>query len=404
MAVTAAQIREIFERHGVPLEFYLNPSGESVDARIARMVQEVNSGQRSILDIEQSVIGLKKAGALGGYGTMEERVAQLFEQSGVPGGFGSTEDAQARIQRVANEVTSGQRSWSSVVKSLGLLSTKYATQTAGTDENEGAFRVLQEVLDRYGLGALRTWMEQEVRAGRSIQEILVDLRQQPTFKDRFKAIDVRASLGLNPVSPEEIIQYENTARDLMRASGLPKGFYDHNDDFAQLIGKGVSLQSLQDRVENSWSRVMEAPPEVMAAWENLYGIRGRQAMAAFMFDPDNAEHTLREMAATAVVGGAMTSFGFGLQASIANKVGKLDLTDSAVRQGFAQIARLEAVFNESISEGEDLDAMGEGVNAVFDAGSGAEAIRRRVDQRLADFSGGGGMLVQQTGVGAGAAD
>src|SRR5690606_37313027 len=51
-----------------------------------------------------------------------------------------------------------------------------------------------------------------------------------------------------PISVEEYLAYENQAYQLMRASGLPPGFYDDPDDFAQLIGGNVSFNELQERV------------------------------------------------------------------------------------------------------------------------------------------------------------
>jgi hypothetical protein len=275
--------------------------------------------------------------------------------------------------------------------------------TGGDDFNSSAFAALQTVLDRYGLGGLTDWAEEMIRNGRSVEEILLQLREQPLFKERFKAIDLRREYGLNPISPEDIINYENAARDMMRSSGLPAGFYDQFDDFAQLIGKGVSLQSLQTRIVETWDRVVNAPPEVREAWQALYGMQGDQALAAFMFDPDNSEATLKNMAKTAVAGGAMATFGFGIDVAAAARVAGFDLQDSAVRSGFGRLAQINAVFNETLGEREDLDAMTHGINAIFDAGEGMTDIERRITTRQNEFAGGGGALLTQGGL-AGVAD
>lgn len=254
------------------------------------------------------------------------------------------------------------------------------------------------MLAEYGLDDLGDWAWEKLQNNRSRDEILLELRQTDSFKKRFKAIGIRRENGLNAVSPEDIINYENTARDMMRSSGLPPGFYDQADDFAQLIGKGVSLPSLQERVEQSWDRVVNAPPEVKAAWESIYGIQGEQAMAAFMFDPDNSEAKLKEMASSAVVGGAMTKFGFGLDAATAERLGVYNMQDSAVRQGFSRLAQIRSVFNESIGERKDLDVNREGVNAVFDTGAGAAEIENRITARRNQGAGGGGAFINQEGI------
>lgn len=414
MAVSQQYVASLFQQAGVPTNYSLHESGETAAQRIARITNEINSGTRTVSQVQNSISYLSQQVQLAGSGSYQSRVENLFNQYKVPLDYhssGAAEDPAARLQRIAQELASNDRSWAGLVASVQRLSQQHAGEVAGEEQGRAAegdaFAVLRAVLDRYGLGTMANWVQQEIQKGRSINEILLDMREHGTFKERFKAIGIRKDLGLNTISPEEIIQYENTAKDLMRASGLPEGFYDHNDDFAQLIGKGVSLQSLQDRIDNSWRRVVEAPPEVQAAWEQIYGMQGRQAMATFMFDPDQAETKLREMAATAVVGGAMTSFGFGLQAQLANRIGKLDLADSAVREGFSQLARLEAVFNETVGEttarADDLRWDVEGANAIFDGGEGMSDIDRRLQTRRNEFAGGGGAFLDQRGL-AGVAD
>lgn len=270
----------------------------------------------------------------------------------------------------------------------------------------GALSVVRETLDRYGLGSMAEWAWGQVQNGREFPEIMLELRTQPAFKQRFRAIEIRQANGLNAVSPETIIEYENRARDLMRSSGLPRGFYDDADDFADLIGKGVSLESVARRVEQSWDRVVNAPSEVRAAFADMYGVQGDQALAAFMFDPDKAETKLEEMARSAVAGGAMRAFGFDLDPIAAGRIAGFDFDDQTVRGGFARLARLKAVFDESVGEmgGPDLDPMREGVSSVFEMGAGEEAIRQRVERRLAEFSGSGGVAATDQGLLAGEAN
>lgn len=275
----------------------------------------------------------------------------------------------------------------------------------GEDEDEdmgnaSAHALIRQTLERYGLGELSDWAWSQLQNGRSYEEILLELREQPVFKSRFKAIDIRRANGLNAVSPETIIEYENTARDLMRQSGLPSGFYDQFDDFAQLIGKGVSLQSVARRVEQSWDRVVNAPEAVRQAFGDLYGIRGDQALAALMFDPDKAEQKLEDMARSAVAGGAMRAAGFDMDAITAGRLAGFDFEDQTVRAGFARLAQLRAVFTETMGERneQDLDAMREGVNSVFDIGQGAEAMERRVQTRINEFAGGGGAYATNEGL------
>ncbi len=278
-------------------------------------------------------------------------------------------------------------------------------QTGSDDPSDeasqrSAHALLRQVLDSYGLGGLADWAWGMIQNNRSYEEVLLELRNRPEFKTRFKAIDLRRQYGLNPVSPEDIIQYENAARDLMRASGLPGGFYDQADDFAELIGKGVSLESVARRVEFVWDRVVNAPTEVRQAFGDLFGVAGDQALASMFFDPDKAEVQLEKMARSAVAGGAMRAAGFDLDAIAAARVAGFDLGDQTVRAGFARLAQLRGVFTETMGErnAEDLDPFREGINAVFDVGEGADAVERRVQTRANAFRGGGGALLTSGGL------
>lgn len=399
MAVSHADVKNLFTKHGVRV----STSNESEDSRVRRITNEINSGRRTLSQIEESIV--------------YQGVGDTFDRHNVDMAANGETAAQRR-RRIVNEVLGG-RPMSGVDRSVRYIANQGSGGGGEPGEDEpdpedaeggnspdrsgDAWAVLAEVLSRYGLESMAPWVKQEIQQGRSIQEILLDMREHSAFKERFKAIDRREELGLNPVSPEEIIAYENQARDLMRSSGLPSGFYDEFDDFVELIGKGVSLPSLQRRVQESWDRVVNAPPEVKSAFGELYGVQGDQALATFMFDPDKAEVQLKKMAKAAVAGGAMNTFGFGLDASAAARVSGFDLNDQAVRQGFGRLAQLQNVFRETLGERDDLRWQDEGVNAIFDGGEGASAIDRRIQTRRNEFAGGGGALLDQTGI-AGIAD
>ena len=155
--------------------------------------------------------------------------------------------------------------------------------TAQTD----AMQQIQAQLDAYGLGSLASFAWTEIQAGRSADEVARDLRKTPEFNNRFPGIAQREKAGLPAISPAEYVSYEKTATELMRAAGLPKGFYDSTDDFTTLIASDVSPAELNQRVQQAKEATYNIPAEVSARLYSQFGLApGSGALAAYYLDPD----------------------------------------------------------------------------------------------------------------------
>lgn len=280
------------------------------------------------------------------------------------------------------------------------------TTGASSDFDEGGFAFLQRILDSYGLGELSGWARDQIIAGHSPDWVALELRNQPAFQRRFAAIVQRQQAGLNPISPEDVLTYETQARQLMRAAGMPPGFFDSPDDFVSLLVGDVSISEVADRINEGYIHVANEDPSVRQAFASMFGPDGDGALAAMFLDKDKALPTLLKQVAAAQFGGAGARFGFVIDRDTALKAGGLGMAGQA-QQGFSQLAQLRPLFDETISERTDLRAEKEGLDAVFDLGdgSGAAATRTRQKQRTADFGGSSGTSISRTGAaGLGAAN
>lgn len=264
---------------------------------------------------------------------------------------------------------------------------------------------LMEVLSRYGLQEMAEWVSQRITAGASPEQIQLEMYDQPLFKSAFPEIAAREALvkgtgvTLLPLSPDQILTYRNQARSLMRAYGLPPSFWDRHTDFMDLIVNDVSIEELADRLDSASTRVHQAPPEVRAYFGELFGAASDDALFAIFVDVDRSMPELERMVQRAEVGGAARRFGFDLEPVATGRLAEYGINYAQAVEGFSTLDLQRGLFQETISEEEDLEAEEEGVEAVFglDVESGA-ALRRRAETRTAESSGQAGGGQEERGV------
>lgn len=274
----------------------------------------------------------------------------------------------------------------------------------GTADQDDAYARITDTLSLYGLGSLAQWAWNEILSGRSMDGVLLDMQQTPEFKQRFPAIEQRQKAGLPPISPADYINYENQAYQLMRAAGLPAGFYDQHEDFTNFIAKDVSISELNDRINQGYELVVQADPNVRKAFGDFFGPSGDAAMAAVFLDPDAALPVLEQEAQAALFAGTGTNFGFAIGKDLAMRVAANNLPSYQVRAGFDTLAGEKNLFENTVGEqnaGSNLTE-DQGITATFGVGDDVAAAKaamlRRHQQRLAEFAGGGGAVVTGHGV------
>lgn len=279
------------------------------------------------------------------------------------------------------------------------------TTTTTTDRNMSAH--IATILKRYNLESLTGWVQglMEDEDVVTDDQIQILLWERDEFKERFPGIEMmRAQGGTNIMSPEEYIEYENRYREIMRSAGIPEQFYDDYEDFTNLLVNRVSPSELNARMNEVFARVQQSPAEVRAKYAEWFGPSGDVALAMTMLDPDKALPLLETEMRTAEIGGFGSIFGFNTQRSTAEILAEMGLSGRDTISTYSQLQSQRSLFNETISETDDLDIDTEGVNASFGLDpDAADKIERRRASRVNVQSGGGGLLVQDTGV-AGRAD
>lgn len=483
---------------------------ETEQQRIERLVREVQSGQRTMASVRQSVdrlagrapgdySGVSDAAWLGDPGRLAERIRSIFTNRGValapaaaptqtaaPAPRTTTETEAQRLDRITQEVLSGRRTLNSVRESIDRLSGRApgdygqvsdaawqstdqlreriraifvnrnvpigselppppAQPAAGSPGTPGAPAVpgrnaqpapdnsaaeraererglqaerdmaarekadrerkarvdsyarLNSVLEDYGLGGLGSSVQKWLVEGLSEAEITQRMRDTTEFKTRFAGIEARKKAGLPAISPGEYVAYERNAAQLMRAAGLPAGFYDSPDDFTAFLTKDVSIAELGDRVTLAANAAFKMPKEdrdALAAWG-----MGPGDLTAFWLDPDRAQPMLEKRYAAAQLAGSAKRASWGdLDVDNAERLAGLGVTAPQAEEGFGKLVESKELFT-SLDRGEDEIGQTEQLGAAFEGNANARRrIEQRARRRTSTFQGGGGYASSQEGL------
>lgn len=266
--------------------------------------------------------------------------------------------------------------------------------TTGSD----AIATVDQVLQQYGLQSLSQWAWSEITNGASSNQVVLDMYNQPAFKARFPGIAIRQQKGLPAVSPADYVNYEDALAQMQSQYGLPKGFLTDPTRVANLIGGDVSTSEVQARVEQGYQAVAYAPPSVRQSFAQMFGANGDGALASQFLDQSTAAPLLEQQATAADIAGLASQQGVNMGTDTAMQLAAQGQTGSSTASGIANIAQSAPLFDQSVSETNDLRAGVEGVQAQFGlSGQATQEITQRQQQRAAEFKGGGSPYTDQFG-------
>ena len=218
--------------------------------------------------------------------------------------------------------------------------------------------------------------------------VLFAMRERPEYQERFKANAQRVKNGLSELSPDTYLALERDFKQIMRANGLPPGFYDDDNDLAALIAGDTSPSEVQRRIEDGYTAVQLSDPEVKRQMYNLYGVDDSQLVAYFL-DPTRGESVLRRQTRAAQISAEAKNLAdIQLTSTLAQQLADSGVTQQQAQKGFGEISAMgelvQTFAGETALSSEQL------VGAKF--GTDAEAqkeLARKVKMRTGEFAGGG---------------
>jgi hypothetical protein len=259
---------------------------------------------------------------------------------------------------------------------------------------------LKAVLTQYGLeslaGTLDTILRQDPKIGSDA--LLFRLRDTPEYKERFKGNEARRAAGLPELSPGTYLATENALRSTLRASGMPRGFYDTTDKLQRFIGQDVSPQELSNRLQSGYTAVAQADPQVKQELQRLYGWTDAD-LAAYYLDPTQATTALSQKTTAAQVAfEARRAAGVELTTAEAERLAQAGVGAGEARQAFGLAAEQEGI-GQPLMAGETAISRSEIAQAALGVNTGAaQRIATRRRRRQAEFEAGGGFATSQQGV------
>ena len=262
--------------------------------------------------------------------------------------------------------------------------------TATTQRRDNAFAIINTFLQRAGLAGLDTNIREALAEGiEDTDAILFRLRDTNQFKTRFKANAARERKGLPALDPATYIGLEQAYAATLRANRLPTGFYDQPDDFNALIEGDVSVEELNARISEGFTKVRDADPEVRRQMQALYGVGSDEELAAYFLDPEKGAQALQRQARAAEIAARGREQGrLQLTAAQAEELARRGITGEEAQRQFMQRGMLEGLYQPLFGE-QGLSAEEE-IGAIFEYDPEAQKrLEQRRAQRVGEFQAGG---------------
>lgn len=262
--------------------------------------------------------------------------------------------------------------------------------------------ILTTILNQYGLATLVARAEQILQDNPGLElnpsAVLPLLTETPEYKQRFKGNEARVAAGLPAYDPATYIAVENSLRQTLRASGLPRGFYDSEAELQKFIGQDVSPAELSSRINEGYRAAMNAPQQVRDELGQLYGWTDSD-LAAYYLDPTTAVDVLRTRTQAAQIAAqSRQQTGSGLLAQQAEELARAGVTEAQAREGFGMMAQQRGLYEPQMV-GEQAISQEEQIAATFGTSSAAvQRVATRRRRRQAEFEAGGGFATGQRGV------
>jgi len=274
--------------------------------------------------------------------------------------------------------------------------TQYATPPGATTLAGSAGNELKAILRRYGLeslyGSLSGALINDPSLIKNTDALFGAVRETPEYQIRFKGNIDRAKKNLPLLSEAEYISQEQSYRTVNKNLGLPRGFYDTQDDFAQFIANDISAVEYSNRIQQGYNVVKNSAPEVLNQLKMLVPGLQDADLAAYVLDPVRSGQEIeRKVRAAGIAAAGKGQGGMQLTATQAESLAQQGVTTEMAQQGFTQLGQSAGLFRPL--QGEETITQEDILAGTFTNEQAAQQrIARRRRRRQAGFEAGGGFV------------
>jgi hypothetical protein len=253
--------------------------------------------------------------------------------------------------------------------------------------------MMTQLLTQYGLESLAPWLSNLIINNASDDEIMLELYDQPAFKQRFPAIFTRQADGLPPLSPSDYLTYE----DFAKTSAKGWGINISQGEINAALSADVSIKEMDDRMSMASAAVHTLSPQVRGQVNVLYGINEEDLVRAWL-DPREQAPVLRKRLTAAQIAAEGLATGFGqLNVMQAERLAEGGIDADAARKGLAQLTQEHELFQATDATEADIGTDAQ-LGLLLGDQDLATAVERRAQRRKSPFESGGGFATGKTGV------
>lgn len=228
---------------------------------------------------------------------------------------------------------------------------------------------------------------------------MAKIRNTEQYKQRFIGNERRRQAGLNVLKESEYIADETAYQSILRNAGLPKGYYDSQDDFVDLIAGNVSPLELSSRISEGYLAVSQADVTVKDQMRRMYGLTDGE-MVAYFLDPNRALPVIEQQVATARLGAAAARQGFSevLERGAFERMQSLGVTEQQATEVFGTLAAGRELLNPLDAGETALDVADTALGLAGQSPEALQRLRTQQRRRTARFEGGGQLATTAAGV------
>ena len=204
---------------------------------------------------------------------------------------------------------------------------------------ENALQIIKDKLAQYGLESLADLAYEMLLDGSSPESVVLQLRETPEFAARFPAMEIRRRNNLRAITPDEYLDLERFYKQVMMAAGIPEGFHDSVDDFAEFIGNDVDRDEFKERVAMSVVAVQNIDPYLRNQLQDLYGVGSDNdgELIAYYLDPQRGTDIIEQrlqLEAAGLSSASMGALGSGFNRATAERLANLNIQRREISERF----------------------------------------------------------------------
>lgn len=334
----------IASRGGINSQGYFNdtPLSGQLTAEEQKQVRLPNGNTNTAAMAE--ILQKKQIAELVAQGVSEadayKRVTSQYGQFGISytpavGGF----DAQG------NKVEGGQ--YDATGKFVGA-SAPGSSSGAGMDnvsqEKRDAYSLVEQTMRSYGFNeAELTEILNYIKTGlvnprMGANQLVIELRNLPSYKARFAGNETRRKAGLNVLSEAEYLAQEKDYSETLRRYGQQR--LANRAQFATLIGNDISNTELGSRVGIAVNRLSNTNPAVLGQLRTYYPTITNSDIVAYFLSPTETLPELETKVATAEIGATAAQYGLQSDLSRISELQRYGVDLAKARQGYENIANI----------------------------------------------------------------